>query len=802
MDKTRAAGRHPPVHYVLPLISLAIPVALIYFLRDYLKAHHHLAPLLNGFWLIALCCASWWWGYAGAILFSCLVIVTASLAATGHWIAPQLSFASTAITFGIALAVSSVAAGRRKVESVLRSANEQLETKVRERTAELEQAHDWLKTTLASIGDAVIATDAAGKVLLMNGVASALTGWPAIEAAGKPIGEIFVVVNEETRAPVESPVENVLRTGSVTGLSNHTVLIARDGRELPVDDSAAPIRGAHEKLAGAVLIFREIGDRRRAERERERLLRETGAARAAAEEQRAQLHSVFMQAPAIVNIHRGPDHVFELVHPLMKRLTGGRRITGLPLREALPEIAASGALAACERVYRTGISETALEFRAAAADNAVLYFNLLFNCWHDLDGSVAGVIVLALDVTEQVLARREMEMSQERLRETARLESLGVLAGGIAHDFNNLLVGIMGNASLALDMVPRSNPACAVIEDLQRASEKAALLTRQMLAYSGKGRFIIEPVDLSELTEEILPLISRSTPPSVVVRPLLGKQLPRIEADRAQLHQVIMNLVINAAEACGDSQGIVTVVTSVQRPERPAPAAFGLPPAQSDTFVALEVSDTGCGMSDEVRAKIFDPFFTTKFTGRGLGLSAVLGIIRAHKGAIAVDTAPGKGTTFRVLFPAPVEPLPDSAALPLTAARDLAGSGIVLVIDDEEMVRRVARLTLERFGYTVALAANGQSGVEVFRSMQDRILAVVLDLTMPVMGGEETLAELKRIDPDVRVILSTGYSESETTKRFAGRGLAGFLQKPFTAAQLADEVKNVLATSCANPKVG
>ena len=782
-----ARGRtRPAIQYILPLLAVAIPAISIHFLKDHLKAHRELGPLLNASWLIAVGCTAWWWGYFGAVVISCLVIVTASLAATGHWIAPQMSFGSAALTFGIALVVSWVSATRRKAEDVLRFANEELEQKVKARTAELEQAHDWLKTTIASIGDAVVATDPSGNIILTNSVAATLTGWTSSEAIGRHLDDIFVIVNEDTRAPVESSVEKVLRTGLVTGLANHTILISRDGTELQIDDSAAPIRHPDGELAGVVLIFREIGDRRRAERERERLLLETSLAR-------EQLHSVFTQAPAIINIHRGPDHIFELVHPLMTRLTGDRQIVGLPLRQALPELANAGHLDILDRVYRTGVSEMSLESPLSAAEGEAAYFNMIFNSWREPDGPVAGVIVLAIDVTEQVRARREAEMTQERLRETARLESLGVLAGGIAHDFNNLLVGILGNASLALEMVPRSHPVCSVIEDLQSAGEKAALLTRQMLAYSGKGRFVVEPVDLSEVTSEILPLISRSVPPSVVVRPLLAKDLPRVDADRSQLHQVIMNLVINAAEACGDKQGMVTVVASLETPAIPVPSTFGLEAVPGGTFVVLEVSDTGCGMSDEVKARIFDPFFTTKFTGRGLGLSAVLGIIRAHKGAIAVDTAPGKGTIIRVLFPVSPKPFADAPAAPAEGARDRDGSGIVLVIDDEEVVRRVAKLTLEKYGYTVALAANGLLGVEVFRSMSDRILMVLLDLTMPVMAGEETLAELKRIDPAVRVILSTGYSEAEVTTRFSGHGLAGFLQKPYTAAQLADAVKNVVA---------
>jgi nitrogen-specific signal transduction histidine kinase/CheY-like chemotaxis protein len=386
-----------------------------------------------------------------------------------------------------------------------------------------------------------------------------------------------------------------------------------------------------------------------------------------------------------------------------------------------------------------------------------------------------------------------MEAAEDRLRETAKLESLGVLAGGIAHDFNNLLVGILGNASLAQDMLPAGSPIRELMEDVVNASDKAALLTRQMLAYSGRGRFVVEPVDLSTMVREILPLVSRSISPAVSVDLALASELPAVECDKTQMQQVIMNLLINAAESCNGNPGMVHVSTSTAVVDgQTIRAAFGLPPVQPGCFVRLEVRDTGSGMSEEVKAKIFDPFFTTKFTGRGLGLSAALGIIRAHHGAIEVESTEGKGTSFRIYFPASAG-VKEAGQDAKEQGLQLAGGGTILVVDDEEVVRKTARVALQRNGYRVVTAEDGQAAVNLFESMAGEIELVVLDLTMPVMGGEAALEHLRRIDPEAKVLLSSGFSFAEVTQRFQGRGLAGFLQKPYTASQLVEEVQRAVS---------
>ena len=386
----------------------------------------------------------------------------------------------------------------------------------------------------------------------------------------------------------------------------------------------------------------------------------------------------------------------------------------------------------------------------------------------------------------------ERQRTEQELRQTQKLESIGVLAGGVAHDFNNLLVGILGNASLAVETLPPDSEAQPMLEDVILAGHKAADLTRQLLAYSGKGQFVIRPVDLSSLVREITVLIQPSIPRSVRLRFDLDRDLPAVEGDSSQLQQLIMNLVINGAEAIGEGRsGSVEIITSfrpVGESEEHHPIApTEIPPGR---YVCLEVRDTGVGMDRQTLSRIFDPFFTTKFTGRGLGLAAALGIVRGHQGGIEVESAPGEGATFRVYLPT----LEGRGFQPQGGHlyEDLAGAGLILIVDDEEVVRNVARSSLERYGYQVLTAPDGSDGVEVFRRNASGISLVILDMTMPVMSGDEALEKMQKIRPDIKIILSSGYNEAETVGRFAGRGLAGFIQKPYTSSELAQKVKAAL----------
>ena len=412
---------------------------------------------------------------------------------------------------------------------------------------------------------------------------------------------------------------------------------------------------------------------------------------------------------------------------------------------------------------------------------------------HSLTRAVDSAIerhALTRALRRQEVAARKLE---QKLQHAQKLESLGVLAGGIAHDFNNLLVGILGNAGLALSELPPEAPVRAEIDAIQTAAIRASELTRQLLAYAGRGRFVIGRLNLGRLVEEMGYLLSAVIPKNVVLKYHLAAGLPAVEGDPTQLRQVVMNLITNAAEAIGTRSGIITIATSLIHAESSYLADTYLDDAlATGYYVCLEVSDTGAGMSPETKAKIFDPFFTTKFTGRGLGLAAVLGILRAHRGAVKVYSEVGRGTTFKMLLPA-VEGAADLVDMASRAERRQVGDGTILVVDDEESIRNVTRRILERWGFKALLASDGVEGVELFRAHKDEIRAVVLDVTMPRMGGEETFRQLRQIQPTVKVLLSSGYSEQEATSRFAGKGLAGFLEKPFRPQDLIDRLQAMLS---------
>ena len=426
-----------------------------------------------------------------------------------------------------------------------------------------------------------------------------------------------------------------------------------------------------------------------------------------------------------------------------------------------------------------GVGFTAREIRRRRKDGAPLDIHVSTAPLRDASGAIRAVMSVYLDIT----ARKQAETA---LLQAAKLESLGVLAGGIAHDFNNLLTGILGSADFLLSQVPSGSHLQPAVQVIARASERASKLTRQMLAYSGRGQFVVESLDLSSQVRQILILLEASIPKHVNLSLELENGLPAIEADAGQLQQLVMNLILNAAEAIPGT-GEVTVKTGATRLPNPKTTLTGeVPPGD---YVCLEVLDTGTGMDEPTLSRIFDPFFTTKFTGRGLGLAAALGIVRGHNGGIDVQTAPGRGSHFTVLLPAtsrrPVEtPPPPPAVNP-------AKGGTILVIDDEPIVLQTARMALERRGYRVITAQNGRDGVEMFSALAGEISLVILDMTMPVMGGVEALCALHAADPNIRVLGSSGYSEQEALRQF-GSGLAAFLQKPYTVRQLFESVDAAL----------
>jgi two-component system, cell cycle sensor histidine kinase and response regulator CckA len=400
------------------------------------------------------------------------------------------------------------------------------------------------------------------------------------------------------------------------------------------------------------------------------------------------------------------------------------------------------------------------------------------------------------DITERKQAEQERLEIERRLLHSQKLESLGVLAGGIAHDFNNLLMAISGNLDMALLNLSSDFPAREFVMKAMQASQRAADLTRQMLAFSGKGRFIMDHIDLAELVLENVHLLRASIAKTVSFQMNVVPGLPLIEVDPGQLQQVIMNLITNASESLAEQAGVITITTGEQDVDEDYLRYSRLeqkpPPGR---FVYLEVMDTGCGMDDTTLASLFDPFFTTKFTGRGLGMAAVLGILKGHRGTIFVDSVLGQGSVVRVLFPVAdtAAERKDGVGLKTPAVGTaLSVSGKALIVDDEESLRQVCESYLVTIGLTTLCASNGEEAVRLFEQNADDIVCVILDLNMPRMDGISAFRAMKRLRPDIPVILCGGYNEQALTQKFIGEGLAAFIQKPFRLQDLKKKIEQVL----------
>jgi len=396
------------------------------------------------------------------------------------------------------------------------------------------------------------------------------------------------------------------------------------------------------------------------------------------------------------------------------------------------------------------------------------------------------------DITERKQGETERRKLEAQMQHTQKLESLGVLAGGIAHDFNNILMSILGHAELAMMRLNAASPARDNLLSIEQAAQRAADLSRQMLAYSGKGRFVVEAIDLGDLVSEMTHMLEVSISKKALLRFNRVPDLPAVEVDATQIRQVLMNLVINASEAIGDKSGVIAITTGAMQCDHGYLSDVWLAEQLADgLYVYVEVADTGCGMDRDTLSRIFDPFFTTKFTGRGLGMAAVLGIVRGHKGAIKIYSEPGKGTTFKILLPAAAGHAGRLSDIP-TEESLWQGSGTVLLVDDEDTIRALGQEMLEALGFTALIARDGREALEIFKERGQEIRAVLLDLTMPRMDGEETFRELRRISEDVRVIMSSGYNEFEVSQRFIGKGLTGFIQKPYKLSELGNVLRQTL----------
>jgi len=529
-----------------------------------------------------------------------------------------------------------------------------------------------------------------------------------------------------------------------------------------------------------------------------RLIGEREQALRSAQAQAQALDLVFQHVPAGLAVHDiAPDfqivrhnaHLLQLVdEPLRARSS----LQGVSLAEMFAHASYVSIRAVFEQVVRTAERFTNDECALVwPSEQSPRYYTISITPLKNDRDVVTALLSSAVEITARKQAEEERLRLERQLFQAQKLESLGILAGGVAHDFNNLLVAILGNTGLVLLDLERDSPLRDHLQQIEIAARRAADLTRQMLAYAGKGRFVVEPINLNAVVNEIADLLYAAIPQNVVLHKELAASLPTIEADSTQIRQIVMNLVVNAAEAIGTQAGKITITTGtlMVEPNGHVEPEFDqkLVPG---TYVYFEVQDTGCGMDAATRARIFEPFYTTKFTGRGLGLAAVLGIVRSHKGMLLVSSEPGRGSTFRVMLPSSEQA---ALVLPIKQSSQWQTSGTVLVIDDQNDVRAVVVQMLQRAGFSVLAASDGYCAIDLLQAHSTAIVAILLDMTMPWLSCEDTISAIRKIQADVPIVLMTGYSVQEATGRFANTGLAGLLHKPFTTEELHKMLQQVLA---------
>ncbi len=654
---------------------------------------------------------------------------------------------------------------------------ERQEAASRQAEKQSERRQHLLATAVEAVREGVVITDAdmetGPRLLFVNDFFCELSGWESEALVGQTMRLLRdPAVNRETLERMKA------RINAGRPFRGEFINQRRDGSIYLVSDHVSPVTNTRGELTHLVSIQQDITEQKRAERALQ------------TSEERHRLLIERMNEGFVATDH---DNRVDIVNAKMAEMLGytreemrGRYLGNFVSGDARRKLEEQ------EDRRHHGLAEP-YELTWNAKDGRAVYTVISPTSMLDDEGSFVGSFAVVTDVTERKRMEEERRELEARMRKTQKMESLGLLAGGIAHDFNNLLVGMLGHAGLALMELPSDSPVAPLVQQIETAARRASELTQEMLAYSGKGKFLIETIDLSQLVEEMAHLLQVTINKKAALKLDFGAEISGIRGDPTQIRQVVMNLITNASEALEEGNGTIRISTGeVDADRRYLAETYLDDDLPEGRYVFLEVMDTGSGMDRETRAKIFDPFFTTKFTGRGLGLAAVLGIVRGHHGAIRVDSRAGDGTSFRVLFPA-VERSASAGERPTEAPSAFQGSGSVLVADDEEMVRSVARLTLENAGFTVMLAVDGVEAVEVFREHGDQLNAVLLDMTMPRMGGDEALREIRRIRGDARIILASGFHEQDATERIDGQRPAAFLQKPFQPQELIDKVRQVMA---------
>lgn len=656
--------------------------------------------------------------------------------------------------------------------------------RIEEKTEALHEVTNWFELTVQHAMDAIIRIDQQGAIQSWNPMAKQMLGYSETQAMGQPIEDLLMPAHLSDEHMKQFYRHLKQGEGELLNLRIETRARCKDGSELPVEFVSSAVRKGNTLTL--IMTIRDISDRKAAERaltdsyadlemlvaQRTRELRDL-----------ATIIEVTVNFVGIANLH---GHVL-YINPAGRKMVGLTRDAAVDTMSFIDfhdsETCQRLAEEIIPKTIEQGIYED--EFDFIDRDGNTIPTACTIMSLPNEQGLPDRIAVIARDLRDEIALQRQVEHGQ-------RLESLGVLAGGIAHDFNNILTAILGNAALAEHKLDQPQETSKYLHNIVQASERAAALCKQMLAYSGKGQFIVKPLNLSDMVEDITKLLKVSIAKNATIDINLAKHLPAVDIDEAQIQQVIMNLVINASDAIGDDSGTITIETGVMYTDHSSwRTSFTQDDLPQGRYVFLEVSDDGCGMDDKILKHIFDPFFTTKFTGRGLGLSAVLGIIRGHQGTLKVDSKPGNGTSFRMLLPISQQTTIDES--PTNADKQSWHSnGTILIVDDEDAILEIASMMIEDMGFKIMTAKDGLEGVETYRQHQKEIIAILLDMTMPNMDGQECFQQLHKINHDVIVILSSGYNEQDAISNFTNKGLAGFIQKPYRIETLEQVIRTAI----------
>jgi len=623
---------------------------------------------------------------------------------------------------------------------------------------------------LKAVGDAVIATDASGRVEMLNQVAEQLTGWSESEARGHLLAEVFCIISEETGAPVESPVTKVLKEGVVVGLANHTLLIARDGTERPIADSGAPIFDEQNNITGVVLVFRDQTEERRIENE----LRHS--------EERFR---GFVENAHDVVYSLSPAGVFTYISPNWTDFLGEGAQN--PLGQTFDHLIHPDDLVLCRNFFEKtligGEKQTSPEYRVKFSDDSWRWQVSSGSPVKDEDGKITGFIGIARDVTEQVTLRDQLLQSQ-------KVEAVGRLAGGVAHDFNNMLGVILGNAELALNKLAPDDPLARRLHQIINAAQRSAEVTRQLLAFARKQTVAPRVLDLNASVGGMLQMLERLIGEDIDIAWRPAPDLWPIRVDPSQLDQLLANFCVNARDAI-DGVGKVTIETgNVSFDEDYCARHVGFLPGD---YVLLVVSDDGCGMDRETRSRIFEPFFTTKQAGKGtgLGLATVYGIVKQNKGFINVYSEPGKGTTFRIYLPRQLGEIEET----MNSEPALIPSGrgeTVLLVEDDQAILDMTRSMLENHRYTVLAVSSPSAAIDLAQQQEDSIDLMVTDVVMPEMNGRDLAGIIQALQPQMKVLFMSGYTANVIAHHGVLDEGVHFIQKPFSVAEFALKVQETI----------